>query len=322
MYLMAVPVVLLGTINGSILVSLHALLLRGIIEIIACSLDIGLLYYFLTSLKWGLHSAIYSYMIARVTAEVMHYCYIYQPKHIKKFLLLKKASWNFFEKEFLESFLVDSTYNMGRGLLLLVQYMVAPIVASRTGTYRLSAYSFMITLFFYPAVITDSIGITASYKGALYLGTGRYSYYRKLTLYLPLVSVCVGFLFVTCYWLLREPLFNSFSTNPHVQTEMNDNSIYWISAVATGMLPGSFEGLCTAKLKFPLLFWTMFGAILSWGIITTINLIFYESLVLIWAALGTFMWMRFVPPFVVTCLETYWDRQKADTEERKEWDIQ
>jgi len=291
------------------------MLFRGAVEIFASALDIGLLYLFLVHLKTGLNSVIYSYVTARVTAEIIQYSYIYQLKHIRKFGLLTPQSRNFFEKKFLKGFLSDSGFLVGRGLLILTQYMIAPIVASRTGTINLTAYGYMSNLFLYPTVFSDAIGIAAGVKGAYYLGVGKYSYWKKLVIYLPLAGILGGVLFDIIYWSFRDTIFESFTDNNSVIRDMDRSDIYWIVAVAIGSLPGPFEGLCMAKLHFSILFFTMLVAIIVWGLITTINLVYYNSLYLIWVALGAFMWMRFFPLFVIIVTEYYLERFKEDQDE-------
>jgi len=294
------------------MIGLRALFLRMVIEFFVILIDFGLLLLFMLYFKLGLFSVVYSYLISRVICECAHFCYLYRPAFIKKFGLFTRFAWTMTDRKFLTGFMSDSGFLVGRGVALISQYIVTPIVASRLGPNELAAYSVMISLFFYPNMISESMGTVCNIKGSQYIGLKKYSYFNRLVKYCPIVSLFVGFILIFIYGVAHSSLFYTFTSDPLVLAQMDKAFPYWMVAIFLGSLPGTFEGLIMSKQHFALMFMVMVASISLWIPITCINIAWIQELTLIFVATMVFMWTRFLPLMVIIYWEMYQERDWVD----------
>jgi len=194
---------------------------------------------------------------------------------------------------------------VGRGSLQLAQFIVTPMIASRLGKEQLAAYTIMNSLWIYPTIISDSLGMAVNIKGSQYLGNHKHSLFRSLTKYIPIAAFIVDILFVSTYYFGQTALFSLFTSDPGVLQEINLAFPYWLFAVFLGPFPGTYEGLVLAKQYFFLLFLVMVFGLSFWAAVTGLNMALTRQVSMVWAAVSVFMWTRFFPLFVIIYWEMY-----------------
>jgi len=218
------------------------------------------------------------------------------------------------KRAFLVSFAVDSGYTIGRVVILLLQYSITPIVASRIGTIPLAAYSIMIGIYFFPTLWADSIGSACNVKGTSYLGKNIHSNYRRLVYYMPSISIItVSFGFCLSFYLLNDPIARLFTSDSLVLEQIDHALPIFLIVLCVGGLPGPFEGLCMAKQNFGYLFVSMVvGIFLFWLPISIYNLFWGRDFNLLWVSLLLLLWVRFLSTAVIIYWETWKEKDWKD----------
>jgi len=220
-------------------------------------------------------------------------------------IFFKKSTWNWFDKDFVSKFGGKSGYLMFRGVFEMMQYFCTPMLVGNLSGSQLAGYSIFVVFFLIPVLLSDSIGHACNVKGSEYLARGENAKFRRLTLYVPLVSLAIGVLLAIGFWFGRDAIIDSYTTDPRVISVVKDAFPFFTFTVFVGVFPGTFEGLCLARREYALMFMTMFIAISTWGTLSAINYFKFKYLELIWGALLAFMWCRFLPLFIVLVVDTW-----------------
>jgi len=300
------------------MIGLNGLLLRGVVEVVASGLDLGSLYLYLVHFNLGINSILYAVITARVVSETIHFMYLYRPAHIRKYKMFSKSAWSFFaDIQFFKDFVTDSGYLVGRGFLLLIPSIVAPVIGSRIGYIQFTAFTFLGGFLYYPYVICEAVSIACNIKGSVHLGLRHYSKYRRLVKVSPIVTLVITIIFLLIFIFAKEPIYRLFTTDPRVLSEMLYLTPYWQYLLAVNSLSIIYEGLALAKQYFPLLFAILGVATVLW-VPNVVLASLYGNLSLLWIALIIWNWCRLLPMMIIMYWETWMERNVPDAQWRKE----
>eukprot|EP01124_Arcella_intermedia_P028233 TRINITY_DN5689_c0_g1_i2.p1 TRINITY_DN5689_c0_g1~~TRINITY_DN5689_c0_g1_i2.p1 ORF type:complete len:479 (+),score=94.48 TRINITY_DN5689_c0_g1_i2:42-1478(+) len=323
LYAATIPLLIFGSINGSLLVGLGYLLPRMAIELLAVATDILFAYLFINVLHLGLDSVTYSTLLGRALCEALHYALLYRPLHREKYSLLRRQSWQFLDRAFWASFVVGSGYLIGRGALVMSQITATVLLVSHYfGGLDFSCYTIMINLYFFSPILSDAIGITISIKGAEFIAKRMKKEERSLLKALPICSLAMVVLFMFIYGVFRTSIFKSYAGGllPHIAPILSVSWPFWLVAVALSCLPGPYEGMALARGEYKHLFVVFIGAIIIWGLLLLLDVWGWDwgaqkgwwsappilpsgdeliNIPLVWCAFLLSSWVRFLPFCIV-----------------------
>eukprot|EP01127_Copromyxa_protea_P004441 TRINITY_DN14300_c0_g1_i1.p1 TRINITY_DN14300_c0_g1~~TRINITY_DN14300_c0_g1_i1.p1 ORF type:complete len:479 (-),score=68.38 TRINITY_DN14300_c0_g1_i1:89-1414(-) len=309
-YLSVIPMLTWYTINSAFVIGLKNLILQLVLTVLSSVTEMAVLYAMLKYMpEMGVYNVLYATLVTVGFISLLQVCWIFQPKHLKKFRLGKKEAWNWKDKAFRAVFVVESGWMFGRGALEMGQYFFTPIFVSRIGSIQFGTFSVQNLLFFFTALLSDSVGKACMLKGAEYLAKQRYDYWRKLVFWSQAVIGVANLLICAAFWVGKEYIFHSFTNDPQVYMEAMESFPYWFIAIVAGGLPGVCEGLVMAKQKWDLLFYSIVLAIIFWLVLSLLNILWLEYLPLIWVSLALFMYGRWLPVWIVLIVETIRERK-------------
>lgn len=310
--LLTVPILTVGAINSGIMVAFQSVFLRMLIEIIAGLLDVGFSVLFLIYLKWGLNSVAFSTLICRGLAEIIHFIYILQPRYLKQYNYFKAESWRWWKPNFRKTFVTQSGFLIGRGILVMSQYSLSPILVSQIGGNKLAAYSIGNTLYIIAVLLPEALGSACNIKGSEYLAKYKFSYFRRLVQIAPLLGLSLTTLFAlivgTCYKLL----FPLFTSDVAVLNEAFTAAPAFVAAIFMGGIPGVVESLLMSKQYFGYLCAVMAVSFSCWVTTSIINIIWLRSIFWSWIAMCLFAWSRGLGSALVVFIEEWKSRSRAD----------
>jgi len=304
--LVSIPFLILAIVNASVAFGLQGVAFRFGMDVLKNALQIGFCVFFFKKYpQWGLRSALYANLIAVSTVESLQLIWIFRPAISSRFSLLRKKAWQLWDPEFVKQFSGSSGWLMGRGLFEMSQYFFTPMIVSRLGEAQLASYQILVSFFFLTTLTSNAVGKVSTIKGAEYLALKRYSSFRALFVYVPIIGFFIVISIAAIYWMVKDQLFASFTHDPLVLKNLDSAFGVFLLAVVLGSLPGPIEGLALAKRKYDFMFWTMLLAALFWGCISGINLFMFRYLGFIWGALAVFMWTRWLPLLLVLLPEIW-----------------
>jgi len=298
-----VPIMIYSWNNGSIVLGLHALLLKMIFEISALGLEVITLLLCI-NFGYGIEFVVYCVHI-RWVILVLQMVWIYRPTHVRRYLLFTRKMWNFQSSHFRSVFTVDSSFMIMRGILLVGLYMSNSFLVSHLGTYQLAAYTFMSNIFLYSDMIGDVIGVPCILKGSQYYGLKSHSLYRRMLKVASLVGIGVSILLAIILFFGKDMIFRLFTSDNRVHVEIDRSYSYYLIVIFMSPILGILESFMMSRQYFIELFVISLIAALMWAPIIAINMELFQNLSLIWVAQSVLFWTRIFGSSVIIACQTY-----------------
>jgi len=251
-------------------------------------------------------------------AEIIHFTYILQPKYTKKYKYFHAESWRWWRPHFRRTVVTQSGLLLGRGVLIMTQYAITPILVSHIGGTRLAAYSIGNSLHVLSVLFPEALGNACNLKGSEYLAKFNFSYYRKLAFSMPLIGVSISAITTIALGIFYQMIFPLFTNDHSVLNQLFENSSIFFVACFMAGAPVVFEGLVMSKQYFGYLCMVTSVALVSWIVISVLNVFIFKSLFWCWFAMITYSWSRCFGSALVIIVEEWRGRSSADGPPRGE----